>query len=268
MRSMTMKGEGKNETFYNRSLERALQIMTAFGNERKALSLAQLSEALSLPKATVFRLCATLIKCGFLRQDQELKRYSLGMKLFELGSIVASSFSLSRIASPHLTQLHVKLGKTVFLGVLDAGELLYLDKREDLAASVTFTSNIGRRRPPYWGMIGQAIMAYLPQDEIDKLLEKTPLTATTKKSPVRKEELDALLRRVREQGYAIDEGTAIEGVGGVGAPIRDFTGKVVAGVGVGFFFSLVGSREMKKIVKEVVGAARAISREAGCTGTD
>lgn len=92
--------EGKNEAFYNRSLERALQIMTAFSSERKVLGLAQLSEALSLPKATVFRLCATLIKCGFLRQDQELKQYSLGVKLFELGSIVASSFSLRGIASP------------------------------------------------------------------------------------------------------------------------------------------------------------------------
>ncbi len=265
---MTTKREGKNEAFYNRSLERALQIMTAFSNEGKALSLAQLSDALDLSKATVFRLCATLIKCGFLRQDQELKQYSLGMKLFELGSIVAASFSLTRIASPYLTQLQLKLGKAVFFGVLDAGDLLYLDKREDLAAAITFTSNIGRRRPPYWGMMGPAIMAYLPEEEIDRLLAKTPLTATTKKSIVRREDFDALLRRVREKGYAIDEGMAMEGVGGVAAPIRDFTGKVVAAVGVGFFFSLVGSRELKKIVKEVVAAARATSREAGYTGTE
>ena len=267
-RSMTTKHEGKNEAFYNRSLERALQIMTAFSNEGNALSLAQLSEALGLSKATVFRLCATLIKCGFLRQDQQLKQYSLGMKLFELGSIAVSSFSLTRIASPYLTQLQVKLGKTVFLGVLDAGELLYLDKREDPTAAITFTSNIGRRRPSYWGMIGPAIIAYLPPEEIDRLLEKTPLTVTTKKSLVRREELDALLKRVRERGYAIDEEMAMEGVGGVAAPVRDVTGKVVAAVGVGFFSSLVGSRELKKIAKEVVEAARAMSREAGYTGTE
>jgi DNA-binding IclR family transcriptional regulator len=267
-RSMTTKHEGKNEAFYNRSLERALQIMTAFSNEGNALSLAQLSEALGLSKATVFRLCATLIKCGFLRQDQQLKQYSLGMKLFELGSIAVSSFSLTRIASPYLTQLQVKLGKTVFLGVLDDGELLYLDKREDPTAAITFTSNIGRRRPSYWGMIGPAIIAYLPPEEIDRLLEKTPLTVTTKKSLVRREELDALLKRVRERGYAIDEEMAMEGVGGVAAPVRDFTGKVVAAVGVGFFSSLVGSRELKKIAKEVVEAARAMSREAGYTGTE
>ena len=265
---MTTKTVAKNETFYNRSLERALQILTAFNNEGKPLSLAQLSETLGLPKATVFRLCATLIKCGFLRQDQELKRYSLGMKLFELGSVVASSFSLSRIASPYLTQLQMKLGKTVFLGVLDAGELIYLDKREDMAAAITFTSTIGRRRPPYWGMIGMAIMAYLPRDEIDRLLAKTPLTATTKRSIVKKEDLDAALGRIREQGYALDEGSAIEGVGGVAAAVRDFTGKVVAAVGVGFFFSLVGSRELKKIVKEVVWTARAMSREAGYSGME
>lgn len=162
----------------------------------------------------------------------------------------------------------MKLGKTIFLGILDAGELLYIDKREDSTAAITFTSNIGWRRPPYWGLLGPAIMAYLPQDEIDGLLERSPLAATTKKSIVRKEEFDALLRQVRKQGYVIDEGTAIEGVGGVAAPVRDFTGKVVAGVGAGFFFSLVGSGELKKIVKEVVGTARTISREAGYTGTE
>ena len=157
---MTTKREGKNEAFYNRSLERALQIMTAFSNEGKALSLAQLSDALDLSKATVFRLCATLIKCGFLRQDQELKQYSLGMKLFELGSIVAASFSLTRIASPYLTQLQLKLGKAVFFGVLDAGDLLYLDKREDFSRSHNLhveyrqaaSSVLGHDGPGYHGL--------------------------------------------------------------------------------------------------------------------
>jgi IclR family pca regulon transcriptional regulator len=65
----------KEETFYNRSLERALQIMITFNNERQVLTLAQLSESLSLPRATVLRLCSTLVKYDFLRQDPESKRY-------------------------------------------------------------------------------------------------------------------------------------------------------------------------------------------------
>jgi DNA-binding IclR family transcriptional regulator len=257
-------GLGK-KAFYNRSLERALQIVTVFSGERKSLTLAQLSEALELSKATVFRLCTTLVKYGFLRQDQELKQYSLGIKLFELGSIVASSLSLTRIASPHLTELQVDLGKTVFLAVLDDGDLLHLDKREGLRDAITFTSQIGMRRPPYWGMLGQTLLAHLSKEEVDALLGRSPLVVTTKKSFTSKEEFEAALRRIREQGYAVDEGAVIEGVGGVGAPIRDYTGKVVAALGIGFIYSSVGPEELKGLAKRVVATAEAISADAGYT---
>ncbi|MGD0232110.1 MAG: IclR family transcriptional regulator [Syntrophorhabdales bacterium] len=258
----------RKDAFYNRSLERALRIVTAFTNERRSMTLAQLSEVLDLSKATVSRLCSTLVDFGFLHQDHDVKQYSLGIRLFELGTIVASSFSLSKAASPFLAQLAMKLRRSVFLGILDNGELLYIDKREDLDGPITFMSSIGRRRPPYWGMVGQVMMAYLPKDEIDRMIDKNPLAPTTKKSFETRKELDEFLGRVREQGFAIDDGRVIEGVGGVAAPIRDFTGKVVAGLGVGFIFSSVDAREMKEITKAVVQTARAISREVGYTGKD
>lgn len=255
----------KEESFYNRSLERALQIMLTFNNERQVLTLAQLSESLSLPRATVLRLCSTLVKYDFLRQDPESKRYSLGLRLFELGSIVFYSFSLRKIASPYLGQLHLKLGKTIFLGILDNDEVLYVDKREDPRNLISFTSKIGTRRPPYWGMLGPVLMAYLPDSDIKRLLQKSPLTATTKKSITKKEEFLKWLVRIREDGYAVDIETALEGIGGAAAPIRDFTGKVIACIGIAFIASLVGPKDLKNIVKEVTRTALAISKEMGYT---
>ncbi len=254
------------KTFYNRSLERALQIVTAFNSDRKSLSLGRLSETLDLSKATVFRLCTTLVKYGFLRQDQERKAYSLGVKLFELGSVVASSFSLAGIAAPHMTRLQMDLGRTVFLGVLDEGELLYIDKREGLKEPISFTSNIGTRHPPYWGMLGPTLMAYLPPGEAEALLARRPLAATTKSSFCDREELAASLGSIRECGYAVDEARSIEGVGGVGAPVRDYSGRVVAALGVGFIHLSVGPDQMKEIVKQVIAAAAAISADAGYKG--
>ena len=253
----------KKEAFYNRSLERALQILNAFNNERQTLTLAQLSEILSLSKATVLRLCSTLVKYDFLKQDQESRQYSLGLRLFELGSIVFYSLSLGKIASPYLSQLQMRLGKTIFLGILDNDELLYIDKREDPNNPIHFTSKIGTRRPPYWGMVGPMLMAHLPDNEIERLLQKSPLTATTKKSLTRKEEYKAWLQQVREQGFAIDVETALDGITGVAAPIRDYTGNVIAGIGVGFISSSVDSKGLKGIVKETAGTALTISRELG-----
>lgn len=253
----------KKESFYNRSLERALQILNAFGTERRPLTLAQLSETIGLSKATVLRLCSTLVKYGFLKQGPESRHYSLGLKLFELGSIVLSSFSLRKVASPHLTQLQVRLGKTVFLGVIAEDELLYIDKREDGEMGISFPSNIGRRRPPYWGMLGPVLMAYLPDEEVERLLEKYPLARTTKKSWMENEDFKKRLAEVRQEGYVVDEETTFESIGGIAAPIWDFTGKVVAALGVGFISSSANNRDMKKMVREVKAAAGAISKELG-----
>jgi IclR family transcriptional regulator, KDG regulon repressor len=255
--------QDKEEAFYNRSLERALQILNAFGVEHQTLTLAQLATALSLPRATVLRLCSTLVKYSFLRQDPESKRYSLGLRLFELGSIVFNSFSLRRIASHHLSQLQAKLGKTIFLGVLDNDDLLYIDKKEDPRNPIRFTSEVGRRRPPNWGMVGPLIMAYLPDDEIERILERRPLMLTAKKSLTTKEELMKWLHQIREQGYAIDEETAMDGISGIAAPVRDATGKVIASIGVAFIASSVDSRGFKRILKEALATAAIISEELG-----
>jgi IclR family transcriptional regulator, KDG regulon repressor len=260
-------GEEK-ESFYNRSLERALQILNAFGREertgeRLSLTLAHLSETLNLPRATVLRLCSTLLKYDYLRQDPETKRYSLGLRLFELGSLVFYSLSLRKTSGPFLDQLQVRLGKTVFLGVLEKDDLLYVDKREDPQNPISFTSRIGTRRPPYWGMLGPVLMAFLPDNEIERLLEKNPLAATTKKSITNKQDFIKWLRQIREQGYVFDQETAIEGITGVGAPIRDFTGKVIAAIGVGFISSSLDSKGLKKAIKEVLNTADGLSRELG-----
>jgi IclR family transcriptional regulator, KDG regulon repressor len=255
--------KNKGESFYNRSLERALQILDVFSSEKQSLSLAQLSESLNLPRATVLRLCSTLVKYNFLKHDSLLKRYSLGVKLFELGSIVYNSFSLRRVASSYLIQLQLKLSTTLFLGIIDNDELLYIDKIDDPKHPITFTSKIGTRRAPYWGMVGPAIMAYLPENEVERLLQKFPLKRTARKSLVRKEDFFEYLRKIRSQGFAFDEEGAMDGVSGVAAPVYDLSRKVIGAVGVAFISSSVDSKTIKKIIKEAVLTAKNISTEMG-----
>lgn len=255
--------KARGGTFYNRSLERALQILNAFDTESQSLGLGQLSDILKLSRPTIFRLCSTLQEYGFLIQDQESKRYSLGMRLLELGSIVLDSFSLRAVASPHLSRLQMNLGKTIFLGILERDELLYIDKREAPESRITFTAHIGARRRPYWGMLGPVLMAYLPDEEIERLLQKSPLILATKKSITENDKFIEWLRQVRDQGFVIDVETTLEGITGVAAPVRSFSGKVVAAVGAAFISTSVDSKGLKKVIKETVAAALNISRELG-----
>ncbi len=251
------------ESFYNRSLERALKILCAFHRNSQGLTLSDLSKSLGLSKATLSRLCSTLFKYHFLGYDQQTKQYSLGLKLFELGGIVYSSFSLRRMASPYLNQLQSKLGKTSCLGILQDGQLVYIDKKEDLQKPIRFASDIGTYRPPYFGMLGHILMAHLSEAEVDRMLKKNPLRPFTKKSIRGVETFKERLRKIRSQGFYVDKEEALDGVTGIGAPIRDFTGKVVAAVGVGFISSSEDPKRLGKIIKEVVNTSQAISYELG-----
>jgi DNA-binding IclR family transcriptional regulator len=258
-----MQGSEKKDV-YNRSLERALQILNAFSQDRQVLTCVQLSEILDLSRATVLRLCSTLVKYGYLKQDGELHRYSLGMRMFEQGSVVFYSMSIRKVASAHIEELLRQTRKTVFLAVLDDDELVYIDKREDANSLIRFTSRIATRHPPCWGLCGPLLMAYLPESEIERLLRKHPLKRYTGKSITDNEEFMAWLRKIRKEGIAIDVEKYIDGITGVAAPIRDFTGRVVAALGVAMMSSAAANKTLQRMLKAVSKSARAISQDLGC----
>ena len=253
----------RKTTPYNRSLERALQILSAFSFEHKELTLGELSSLLNLPKPTVYRLAYTLIKHDFLRYSSELKKYSLGLRLFELGSIVFSTFSLRKAASPHLDRLESTLGKTVMLGIFQEGEVMYIDKRESLSGSIRFSSEIGRRRPPYFGMLGQVLMASFSDEEVDKILTKNPLKPITKKSITSRKKFKERLHKIRKQGFFVDKEEGIEGITGIAAPVRDYAGKVIAALGVAFISSSEDDQGRDRIIQEVRKTAKIISQDLG-----
>lgn len=259
---MTVTQDTKKKRFYNRSLERALGILCVFDSFTPALTLTQLSESLNLSRSTLARLCTTLVEFGFLRYDEMTSQYSPGLKLFELGGLVYSTFSLRNVASPCLSRLQVKLGKTVFLGILQDDEIVYIDKKENPRNPIIFASNVGDRRPPYFGMF-QLLLAFLPRIEVNRILQRKPLTAATKKSITDEDLFKERFASIRKNGFFLEEGEAIDGISGVSAPILNFGGKVIAAVGVSFVSSSIDENGKQTIIKEVVGAAGEISERLG-----
>ena len=247
----------------NRSLVRALNLLSCFQFDKPELGLTELTGMSGLPKATVYRLASTLVYSGFLKYDDQTKRYSLGIKLFELGSIVFASFSLKRVASPYLSQLYMAIDRrTVFLGVLLDDKLVYMDKREN-TSTLRFSTDVGRQRPPHFGMLGQVLMAFLPESDVDRLLEANPLKPLTEKTLTDPQLFRERLRLIRQQGYVVEEGEVLDIITGVAAPIRDYTGKAVAAIGVSFISSSVDYQTIKEIAAQTVETAAQISQDLG-----
>ncbi len=249
--------------FQNKSLERALQILGAFSFDKEGQTLAELCRSVGLAKSTCHRLVSTLMDCGFLGYDESSRRYSLGLKLFELGSVVHHSLSLRKIASPFLNDLLARVAnKAVALAIMRDDEIVYMDRKEDVRNPIKFaTTEVGRHRPPHFGMFGQLFMAYLPDSEVDRLLAKYPLVPLTTKSITGVGEFKQKLRETRECGYSLDEGGAFEGLSAVAAPIRDASGSVVGSVGCSFITVSVDQEGLQAVIEAVCETGRLISEQ-------
>lgn len=243
-------------------LEKAIRILELFSPGRERLSLEEISAETGFPKPTVFRIVKTLEKEGFLSRDEGLCSYSLGLKLLELGGLVYESLSLRKAASPQMDRLSEKLKATVLLGIIREDHLLYIDKRETHSL-IRVSSYMGLKRPPHYGMLGTVLLAFMDPRERMRLLETYPPQKTSPASPTDIKEVLSRFHKVRQMGYFIEKGEVIEGVVGIGAPVRDFSGQVVAALGVALMEFQVREAGEEEIVREVLFSANEISRALG-----
>ena len=234
-----------------KSLDKALTILECFSYQKKEMTLSQLVEKTGIHMSTAKRIVSNLTFRGYLQRVQNTKRYRLGMRLFEMGGIVLSSFSLREASAYAMSRLQSDTGGTVLLGVNIEDRLVYVDRR-DGKQPVRVFSEIGQKRPLHYGMLGMQLMAYLDQADMDRVLADTPLAAHTPHAITDRSAYSIRLEEVRRQGYCIEKGEAVEGTIGISAPIRDHTRKVIAALGI----SLTGDDEVESQLQYLSNAVR------------
>ena len=227
------------------------------------MSLADIIAQTGFDRTTARRLIFNLESRHLLKQNLDTKKYTLGMRIFEMGAIVFSSFSLRKSALMPMTQLQNKTGATCLLGVMENEQIIYLDKREG-NGMVALSSDIGRIRPITYGMLGRVMMAYLSLKEVELILKKNPLKRYTPNSITDEEILQQRLVQVRNQGYAIEVEEFVEGTMGIATPIRDYTRNVIAALGVALPASKKeNQKEISKISDLMMAASAEISKNIG-----
>lgn len=220
------------------SLERVFDVLDCFTDNRRNLSLAELTKLTGLNHTSLKRIVFTLTRRNYLRQDETTKKYQLGMKLFELGGLVYKSISLRSATDAHLSKLSEETGLTVLLGDLFNGFLTYLDYKEG-KNPVRISSNIGIRRPPHFGMLGQTLLAFSPPSEVKRLLEIHPLQSYTSQTIIDPELFQQRLESIRANGYVIEFEEAWIGVMGIAAPIWKPGKKLAGAIGIATIISKV-----------------------------
>jgi len=249
--------------YRSQALCRALDIMDCFSHRDRELSLTDIVQRTGLNKTTAKRMLFNLVSRSYLQQNFETRRYRLGMRVFELGGIVHSSFSLRDRALPHLVKLRDKIGLTVFMGLAVEDRLVYVEKLGGTGI-IQISSAIGWHTNLHFGMLGMVLMAHLPESRVDEILEKCPLEAYTPFSITDPHAFRIRLAEVRSQGFAEEHNEAHEGLSGVAAPVYDFSREVIAAVGVSLPVSRNhGPEAIRQIVVDVKATAGGISHDLG-----
>lgn len=259
---MPAASRAKDSPYNVQVLDRAAAILEALAEEQGDRSLLELSERLELHKSTVHRLLMVLERHRFVEKHADTGRYGLGLKLFELGQKAIARLGLAERARAHLERLAAELGETAHLCVLDGGDVLYLAKVEP-SRTVRVPSTVGRRNPAHCTAVGKTLLAYLPADEVERLLAARGLPSFTKNTIVSATALQRELVSIRARGYAVDDEEIEEGLTCVGAPVRDSSGEVVASISVAGPTFRVPKRRIPALGARVIEAADALSRELG-----
>jgi IclR family transcriptional regulator, pca regulon regulatory protein len=211
------------------ALARGLDVITAFGAARPAMTLAEVASATGLARPTVRRILLTLAELGYVRTVE--RGYTLTPRVLDLGVSYVDALGLWDVARPHLERLVARTGESCSIAQLDGSDIVYV-ARVAVPKIVSLTVQIGTRFPALPTSLGKVALAALPPDELERVLAEPTRSGLTPRWRPDREERDAVLREVRARGWALTDEQLAAGIRSVAAPLRDGEGRVVAGVNV------------------------------------
>ena len=243
-------------------VDRALALLEVLAHQGPDLTLVQISEMLKLHKSTAHRLLMVLERHRLIEKNSNTGKYRLGLKLFELGTKAIGQLDLRERTRPFLERAVRDTGETGHLCVYDDGEVVYLDKIEP-SRSVRLTSSVGRRNPAYCTAVGKAIMAFLPEAQVEEAVRKHGLAQFTRKTITNMLDLRAELAKVRKLGYAIDDEEHEEGVLCVGAPVWSVGEHPIAAISVSGPIFRLSHEKVPAVAESIMAIAMSLSKELG-----
>jgi DNA-binding IclR family transcriptional regulator len=244
-----------------KSMHKLIAVLDCFSRYDRTLSLGEIASRLDMPKTTVHRLVSSLREVKLLEQDRERDSYRLGIRLFELGSIVLANLDLHREARPLIDRLIAVSGEGVHLCVFDGTNMVIVEHREPDQSSVNWTTTLSIS-PAYCTGVGKAALAYQEPWVVEKVIRMglEPYTSATIVDP---KALRSELIAIRKRGYAIDNGEHQPTVRCVAAPVYNSVGHVFAALSVTGPMSRLTPERIPNMADLVVGTARQLSRQLG-----
>ena len=240
---MTIENGGSQPSV--RALERGLDILSCFQGASAPIPLTAIAGSVDLSLSTALRILGTLEKKGFITRDEATKRYSLGPSLLGLTSAAQRMNSLATLALPSMQALNARYDETVSLYQLSGKQRVCI-QRVNSSHPLRRVVSIGDILPLGIGAGGKVILAWLDFTDDPEFAGLAPLLA-----------------QIRANGYAIGFNERGEGIYGLAAPVRNYSGKVVASVSLSGPLARFEPDKLTELANSVMSAANEVSAAQG-----
>jgi IclR family pca regulon transcriptional regulator len=240
---------------HSQSLERGLAILTSFRSGRPLLGVSEIGREIGLGRSTTHRYVATLAALGYLQQDTATKKYRLGPRVLDLGFSAINSMELREVAAPHLRRMSDETGYTVNMAILDGLDIVYVERCRSTRAGqreIDLNLHVGARLPAYCTSLGKVLLAWLPPDEQAAALGRVDFSRRGPNTITSRTALVAELKRVREDGCAINNEELAYGLRSIAAAVLDHQGFSVAAINLAEHSSMVSMDDLTAKLSETV----------------
>lgn len=242
------------------SVTSTFNLLEIMGRRDRAMAVSELARVMGRAKSSVHRMLTTLILCGYVEQETEHGRYRLTTKLWRVGSSAFHNRDLVDIARHELEQLMVSSDETVHLAILDSDCVVYIHKVES-PRSIRVQTRIGAEAPSVSTATGRALLAHRPA-VLEAVLSK-PVRQRTEDTITDPDRILEEIQNVISAGYSVTKRENHPEMGGIAAPIFDFSGDVIASTGVAIPIFRMNDELVERCVPLVRKAAMRISQNLG-----
>lgn len=222
---------GENADSSDGTVGKALSVLDAVASFGRPVRFGELLADSPYPKATLYRLVQVLTKQSMLTYDPDRQTYAPGLRLVRLAHAAWQTTSLAPVARPYLEALSAEVGETIHLAQLDGGSVLYVDKINALDPLQMY-SQAGKVAPCYCTGVGKAMIAFLPEDQLEPILRQQSYHTFTAHTYPDADALRVELAAIAERGHAYDREEHEPGIICVAVPIRTRGGRVLGAVSV------------------------------------
>lgn len=242
-------------------LHKTMQVLDLYSTSRRELGVSEAAELLHRPKSTISRWLADMASAGFLDRDATTGRYRISMRLAALGELARIATPLQRMARPILEKLTESTAETSNLTILDGHEAVNIEVVQS-PQPVIMVGWVGRRFACHATAAGKVLLAWQPSEELRQLLPSR-LERHASATITARSQFETELAAVRHRGYATAWAEFEEELAGVAAPVRDYTGRVIAAVAIGAPTSRVPRSLLATLAEPVMEAAGTLSTRLG-----